>query len=387
MAAGAKLVTLPAWWALVPRRKWFTSSGMSSPPVGEGGQMEVDHIQAVEQVPRNRPDRISRSRSRLVADMMRTSTGSLTVLPTARTLRSCRRAAASPAPATACRRFHPERGCHLGGPEQPQVFTDCPGESALDVAEQFRFQQLFGQGAAVNGNKGATPLRVCLVYSPASSSLPLPLAPVIRMLTSDPATWRTWLSILSITGLRVTTCSRHASTILAWVAPDCFRAARIADSSTVLSTGLVREFKYTHLGGGHRLGNCPLRRHDDDRESGKKYRTWVNGSNPLAPSMQVGDPRSIGLLRSTLQELLGSRGGGDDLKPSASQPDGSSFSKLASSSHQQQAIWHVFISPACADGGFRSVMAGFSLSKRFSFCKSFTCCCSASYWLRSSSRL
>ena len=142
------------------------------PPVGEGRQMEVDHVQAVEQV------LAKQARSHLAFEVPVGGRYDAHV----HRFTDCAADGAHSAFLQGAQQLHLHRqrhvadfiqkeGATLGGPEQPRVFTDCPGESTLDVAEQFRFQQLFGQGAAVNGNKGATPLRVCLMYSPGQQFL------------------------------------------------------------------------------------------------------------------------------------------------------------------------------------------------------------------------
>jgi len=71
------------------------------------------------------------------------------------------------------------------------------------VAEQLGLQQLFGYGAAVDGNKWLLDARACPVHRPCQQSLPVPLSPRISTLASLAATSLALPRMLSIAGLRL----------------------------------------------------------------------------------------------------------------------------------------------------------------------------------------
>ena len=59
------------------------------------------------------------------------------------------------------------------------------GEAALDVAEELRFEERFGEAGAVHRDEGRCLLADAEWTSCATTSLPTPLSPVIRTLASD----------------------------------------------------------------------------------------------------------------------------------------------------------------------------------------------------------
>src|SRR5690606_4019672 len=60
------------------------------------------------------------------------------------------------------------------------AFLAGTGESAGLIAEQFRLHQMFGDGGAVDGDKGFSASFAELMDAVGNSSFPVPLSPVIR---------------------------------------------------------------------------------------------------------------------------------------------------------------------------------------------------------------
>ena len=88
----------------------------------------------------------------------------------------------------------------VGGLEAPGLVADRAGEGAAHVPEQLRFEQVLGDGAAVDGDERACLARgERLCSSRAISSLPVPVSPVISTEMSVVATFWT---------LRKTSCMR-----------------------------------------------------------------------------------------------------------------------------------------------------------------------------------
>ena len=74
------------------------------------------------------------------------------------------------------------------------------GEAALDVAEQLRFEERFGQAGAVDGHE-RTSARARCACGPrgATTSLPTPLSPVMSTLASERATRSiSWVSAKNV---------------------------------------------------------------------------------------------------------------------------------------------------------------------------------------------
>jgi hypothetical protein len=116
------------------------------------------------------------------------------------------------------------------------------------VTEEFRFEQLFGNGAAVDGDERPLGARAGRWMARASTSLPVPLSPRISTLASEAATMRASAIRAAMRLLRKMTPSIQASPPSPTAVPlrrpasrcESCRARSIFSSRIWLSKGLVR---------------------------------------------------------------------------------------------------------------------------------------------------
>ena len=130
---------------------------MSSPPIAQRRHDDVDHVEAVEQVfAELRPAPSCSRRLRLVAAITRTLTSPLRRVG-ADLLHFAGLEEAQQQPLHAQRHladFVEEDRPVVGHLELAGLVAIGAGEAALDVAEQFRFEQRFGKAGAIDGTKG-----------------------------------------------------------------------------------------------------------------------------------------------------------------------------------------------------------------------------------------
>lgn len=106
-----------------------------------------------------------------------------------------------PANIKACPQLHQGKGCRVGqlyfANLAPWV---CSGKSPFGVTEKLAFQQGIGNSGTVNGDEGCFSAVSVHMYGPKESSLPVPLAPVIKTVVVESAIFKICCFSATISG-------------------------------------------------------------------------------------------------------------------------------------------------------------------------------------------
>ena len=209
-----------------------------------------------------------------------------------------------------------------GDLEEPELALAGVGERALLVAEELALEQRLGDRGAVDRRRTGWPRRSLHSWmARATSSLPVPLSPrisaVLALLRATRASWSfRWamaggLPMISTSGALA---SRPCMRLTFWRSRRSRGAAdggrQILDVERLLQVVERAEAQRRHS----RL-DCPMRRHQDDRQSGCSRRHFFSELEPVAVGQPQVGQHDVGPERREALERLAHAGGPLHLGP------------------------------------------------------------------------